>query len=350
MTITIRGGASGAGTITHASDASLRAYGTLANLTFAAGAAHYNPHINRILVPYKTDAHDFSPAAVQSDLFQPSGSATISAAFWALPVAVPLGGPDQLGAAEGLGGLALSLAPGLLAGWSGLRPRLARSGPLVSLGTPMLIVDLSTLAVTATAIDATAAMAKLNLWDERNTPRRSSVDLTFSARALAVYVSSCGPNPAEMLLLASVSAIAHLDRPVAADGGRITMYSDQATVAFVELGSGTTVFVLAPISIPAAGPEPAPIGLVLRNLFLKTTGPLGFFVFGKGALSGQDIAVDAGVVLIAFRRLLSIPMLPDPYAASFDYVATGGRIADGGVRVATSTPDLVAVVELAPAG
>ena len=161
VTITIRGGASGAGTITHASDASLRAYGTLANLTFAAGAAHYNPHINRILVPYKTDAHDFSP-------------------------------------------------------------------------------------------------------------------------------------------------------------------------------------------IPAAGPEPAPIGLVLRNLFLKTTGPLGFFVFGKGALSGQDIAVDAGVVLIAFRRLLSIPMLPDPYAASFDYVATGGRIADGGVRVATSTPDLVAVVELTP--
>jgi hypothetical protein len=161
---------------------------------------------------------------------------------------------------------------------------------LVSLGASTLIVDLSTLAVTATAIDATAAMASLDLWDERNTPRRSSVDLTFSAPALAVYVSASGPNPAEMLVLASVSAVAHLDRPVAADGGRIAMQSDQATVAFVELGSGTTVFVLAPISISATGPEPAPIALVLRNLFMKTTAPLGFFIFGKAAISGLDIA------------------------------------------------------------
>jgi hypothetical protein len=114
--MTLRGAASGAGTITNASAASVTAYGTLANLTFAPGAAHYDPHINRILVPFKTDTHDFSAAAVQSDLFKPSGSATISAAFWALLVAVPLSGPDQLGAAEGIGGLALSLAPGLLAG------------------------------------------------------------------------------------------------------------------------------------------------------------------------------------------------------------------------------------------
>jgi hypothetical protein len=349
--VTIRGSAAGTGTITQAGTGSLTAYGTTANLTFTAAAAHYDAQVNRILVPFSTGTPTFSAATVHSDLFDPAGNAPVSAAFWALPAAVPTGGPAQLGAAEGIGGLALRLAPGLSAGWPALRKRVAHNGPLVGLGPTILIVDPGRLSVSSAAIDATPATASLLLWNERSTPRRSSIDLAFPSPVPALYLSVSGP-PAELLLLSSVSATAHVDRPLAADGGRLAIQSGQATVAFVELASGTTVFVLAPIPFPANGPVPAPIGLVLHNLFLKTSAPLGLQVSGSATASGSDLAIDAGSLIVAFKRLLAIPMLPDPYAASFDVAAPQGRITAGiAAGAATPVPDLAAIVNWAsPAG
>jgi hypothetical protein len=342
--MTIRGAAAGTGAITQAASASLVAYATAANLRFAPAAAHYNAQLNRILVPFNTDAHTFSAAAVHSDLFQPAGSAPVLAAFWALPAAVPVGGPGQLGTADGIGGLALSLAPGLSAKWSGLSSRVARTGPLASLGTSLLVVDPGSLTVTAASVDATPAAQSLLLWNERNPPRRSSVELAFPSPFPTVYLSTSGSNPAELLVFTSVSATAHLDRPVAADGRRFAIQSGQATVGFVELPSGTTVFVLAPIAFPATSPAPPPIGLVLRNLFLKTTPPLGFYLFGPAATSGPALAIDAGLVLVTFRRLLALPTLPDPYASSFDFEAVGRTISIAAAATVTPAPDLAAIV------
>ena len=344
-TMSLRGAAVGTGAITHAANGSLTAYGTTAALTFAGGPAHYNPQLNRILVPYRTPAPAFSAAAVQSNLFQPGGTAPISAAFWALPTAIPIGGPTQLGPALGVGGFGLSLAPGLSANWSGLRARLAQSGPPASLGACLLLVDPAILTVSAIAADATPAQCSLLLWDERNTPRRSSVDLTFPSALPTLYISTAAPTPAELVLLLGVTATAHLDRPVAADRGRLAMQSGSATVAYFELASETTVLVLAPMPFPANGPPPSPIGLALRNLFLKTTAPLGFLLIGPATASGPDLAVDIGFVLIAFRRLLAIPMLPDPYATNFDFGVTGGKIS-AGVAAPSATPaqDIAAIV------
>jgi hypothetical protein len=344
-TMSLRGAAIGTGAITQAANGSLTAYGTTAALTFAGGPAHYNAQLNRILVPYKTTAPAFSAAAVQSSLFQPGGSAPISAAFWALPTAIPIGGSTQLGPAQGIGGLGLSLAPGLSAKWSGLRARLAQSGPPASLGACLLLADPAILTVSAIAADATPTQASLLLWNERNTPRRSSVDLTFPSALPTIYISTAAPTPAELLLFLGVTATAHLDRPVAADGGRLAMRSGSATVAYFELASGTTVFVLAPMPFPANGPAPPPISLALRNLFLKTTAPLGFLIIGPATASGPDLALDIGFVLVTLRRLLAIPMLPDPYAANFDFGVTGGRISAGAAAPsATPTPDIGAIV------
>lgn len=328
-TMSVRGAAIGTGTITHAANGSLTAYGTTAALTFAGTTAHYSSQLNRILVPYKTSAATFSAAAVKSNLFQPGGSAPISAAFWALPTAIPPGGPLQLGSAQGIGGLGLSLKPGLSAAWSGLRARLAPGGPLASLNACLLLVDPAVLTVSAIAADYTPGQASLLLWNERNTGRRSSVDLTFPSAVPTLYISTTAPSPAELLLFLDVTATAHLDRPVAADGGRLAMHSGSASAAYFELSSGTTIFVLAPMPFPANGPAPAPIALALRNLFLKTTAPLGFLVVGPATASGPNLALDTGFVLVTFRRLLAIPMLPDPYAADFDFGVKGGRIVGG---------------------
>src|SRR5262249_51218424 len=167
-TMSLRGTATGTGTITQAGSGSLTAYGTTVALTFAGEPAHYDAQINQVLVPYKTAAPAFSAAAVQSHLFQPGASAPLSAAFSALPTAIPAGGPTPLGPAQGIGGLGLSLAPGLSAKWSGLRARLAQSAPLASLGACLVLVDPSIVTVSAIAADATPAQASLLLWNERN--------------------------------------------------------------------------------------------------------------------------------------------------------------------------------------
>jgi hypothetical protein len=344
-TMSVRGAAIGTGSITHAANGSLTAYGTTVDLTFVGGTSHYSPQLNRILVPYKASAETFSATAVQSNLFQPGGGAPISEAFWALPTASPFGGPTQLGPAQGIGGLGLGLKPGLSAAWSGLRARLAPGGPLASLNACLLLVDPAVLTVSAIAADVTQAHASLLLWNERKTARRSLVDLTFPSALPTLYISTAAPTPAELLLFLGVTATAHLDRPVAADGGRLAMQSGSATVAYFELSSGTTVVVLAPMPFPANGPAPAPAALALRNLFLKTTAPLGFLVIGPAATSGPDLALDTGFALVTFRRLLAIPMLPDPYAANFDFGVRGGRIVGGAIGPSpTPAPDIAGVV------
>jgi hypothetical protein len=344
-TVNLRGAAAGTGEITAAADGSLTAYGTTAALTFAGEPAHYESTSHRILVPYTTTASAFSAAAVQSNLFQPGGNAPISAAFWALSTAIPLGGPTQLGPAQGIGGLGLHLAPGLSAQWSGLGQRLAQTGPPASLGVCLLLVDPGILTVSAATADVTAAQASLLLWDERDTTRRSSVDLTFPTPVPTTYISTAAPTPAELLLLDDVTATTHLDRPVAADGGRLAMQSSSATVAYVELAGATTVFVLAPIPYPANGPAPSPTTIALRNLFLKTTAPLGFLVTGPATATGTDLALDGGFVLVTFARLLAIPMLPDPYASNFDFGDTRSRTTAASMTPSsTPTPNLAAIV------
>jgi hypothetical protein len=217
-TVSIRATGAGTGAISGAGEASVTAYGTTAALKFAAAAAYYDTEVNRILVPFKTDTSVFVAAGVQSDLFQPAGNAPIISGFWVLTALVPDGGAGQLGRATGIGGMGLGLNLGLTANWAGLRNRIAHNGSLAALGPTLLIVEPGHLTVSSPVLNATSGVASLLLWDERKTSRRSSVDLTFPGAVPTVFISSSGANPAEVLLFTSVTATAHLDRPVAADG------------------------------------------------------------------------------------------------------------------------------------
>jgi len=345
QSVRLRGTDSGSGSITHAANGSLSAYGTTAALTFANATAAFDAGVNRILVPYDTTSTTFNVAAVGSKLFQPGAHAPVFGGFWALPTAIPTGAPTELGPAEGIGGLSLGLQQGLSAEWAGLNARLAQLGPPAFLGQCLLIVEPATLTVTGPTVDARRARASVQLWTERNTPRRSSIDLTFESPLLGIFVSNAAPSPAELLQLQDVTVTGHLDRPVAADGHRVTLQSGLATIAYSELPSETTVYMSAPMTLAENAAAPPPTTIALRNLFLKTTPAQELVVVGSATPSGTDLALDRGVVVVRFGALMAIPMLPDPYVANFDFRATGGRITAGAANQSLAPrPDIAVVV------
>ena len=304
--------------------------------------------MNQILVPFNTDATVFRTADVQGDLFQPAGSAPIISAFWVLAALVPEGDPGQLGPAAGIGGIGLGLLPGLTALWTGLRNRIAQNGSLAALGPTLLVVEPGQLSVSSPALNATSALMSVLLWDERETSRRSSIDLTFPSAVSTLFVSRSGPNPAETLVFTSVKANAHLDRPVAADGGKLAIQSSRTRVELIESGEHVSVFVTALVTFSENDPPAALTALALQNLFIRTSPPLGVFLHGitrAGALVDGNLAVDAGFALVAFRIVLAIPTLPDPYASSFDYQFSRGRSSGEALNGSVShTPDLAAIV------
>jgi hypothetical protein len=87
---------------------------------------------------------------------------------------------------------------------------------------------------------------------------------------------------------------------------------------------------------------------VLQNVFIRTSEPLGIVLVGlaaAGALVDSSLALDSGFALMDFEIVLSIPMLPDPCAASFDIRFSRDRfIGQAVVNSVTRTPDLAAIV------
>jgi hypothetical protein len=320
-----------------ASDAAVTVYGVTCNLTFVEGvAATYNSELNRVLIPYRSAATTFAPASVRSQVFQPSGQTAVSRAAWALPVAVPPADAPQLGPVEGVGGLLLVLAPGLQATWSGLHSRVAGGVRTLNLAQTFLLIEPGRLTLKAQQAEAKRVTQTLQLWQESAAPRRCSIDLEFPQPVAVQFASHAATDPSEALLLNSVTAIAHLDQPISADGKRFALLSKQATAILSENSTSRFLRLGGPADLPPNGVEPT--ALVLTNLFLKTTQPLWLRLFGR--LNGPS-EIEQGSLHLGFGILAGIPMLPDPYASSWDIPYE--RLSRLGAGQAT-TANLAAVV------
>ena len=104
-------------TLDPAEVARLSAFGFGTNFTPAAGPVTYNPVLNVLAVPLTAQTSPFTVGSVKATAFSLAGAAPITAAAWALPVAVI--DPANLGAASGAGSLMLGLGAGLTGTWPG---------------------------------------------------------------------------------------------------------------------------------------------------------------------------------------------------------------------------------------
>src|SRR5581483_10386008 len=258
----------------------------------------------RILVPAKADITQFQAVEVHSNVFVPSGSAPVTAAAWALPVAITP--PNSLGNASGAGGLAIVVGDGISASWKG-------QSTAVPLGPAMILVDPGVITVVALTARGLGARESINLWAKQaGGPPVSRVDLSWPSQFGLRFISaSLGAEGA--ILTGSVAA--NLDRPVTVAGNRVFIQSKLAIIAFIESAVFTGIFIDAVLDPPPAPPSPPlPLAFAIRNSVFRTTPAANFAL--TGAFDGTNSA--QGIAAITFGLQFLLPTLPDPYAANVD--------------------------------
>lgn len=283
-------------------DARARAHGTNVGIARSAGAPFYDELTRSVVLPGTATARRFSFRRVRSAVWNAAGTARIERSGWAFPVTVTK--PEAAGEAAGSGSVWLELGRGISVRWEGVAVPVA-AGKTVVAAAP------GSLTTTAT-VAPDAVTQRLRLWDEdAEAKRQSSVEVTSAAGSTVIHVSLPGTEPGTDAALFAGRAVAHLDRPLAADGRRVAVRMPAAWLVLMATPTGIDASVLG--SDPRAGEAPH-FALALENALLKVRPPGSFLV--AGPLAGDQIESGRLWLRCALRWLL--PTLPDPYAASFE--------------------------------
>jgi hypothetical protein len=285
-------------TLDPAEVARLSVFGFGTNLTPAAGPVTYNPVLNVLAVPLTAQTSPFTVGSVKATVFSLAGTAPITAAAWALPVAVI--DPASLGAASGAGSLMLGLGPGLTGTWLGQATAVPLMQALLLAGPASLAVltadALGDLVLQQPALPATEP-GRLDLrWT-------TTFPIGFVSEAAGVEGAATQAN---------LSAV--FDRPVDLRGERLSLRAQAIPVLFTATAQGRFLLIDGPLQ-PLSD---APIAFALVNGVLRVTPPASIVLYG--AYDGTTL--DPAMVLLGYRMLALVPTLPDPYAASYGSVLT----------------------------
>lgn len=280
-------------TLDPAEVARLSAFGFGTNLTPATGPVSYNAALNVLAVPLTAQTSPFTVGSVKATAFSLAGTAPVTAAAWALPVAVI--DPANLGAASGAGSLMLGLGPGLTGTWLG-------QSTAVPLMQALLVAGPASLAVLTA--DAQGDLVLQQPAMPGTEPGR--LDLRWTTTFPVAFVSEAA-GAEGVATQANLSAA--FDRPVDLRGERLSLQAQAIAVLFAATAQGTFLLIdgqLQPLS-------PSPIGFALVNAVLRVTPAASIVLYG--AYDGTTL--DPAAVLLAYRLLALVPTLPDPYAASY---------------------------------
>jgi hypothetical protein len=285
--------------------ARLSAFGFGTNLTPAVGPVTYNPVLNVLAVPLTAQTSPFTAGSVKATAFSLAGAGPITAAAWALPVAVI--DPADLGAASGAGSLMLDLGPGLTSTWLG-------QATAVPLQQALLVADPASLAVLTADAQADLILQQPAL--PGTEPGR--LDLRWTTTFPIAFVSEAA-GVEGVATQANLSAA--FDRPVDLRGERLSLQAQAIPVLFAATAQGTSLLIdgqLQPLS-------QSPIAFALVNAVLRATPPASIVLYG-----GYDgITLDPAAVLLGYQLLALVPTLPDPYAASYGSILTALDQSDG---------------------
>lgn len=282
------------------SDATATAYAADVDIARSKEPPFHDALSRSVVIPGGTVSTPFDVSASRSTLFKLAGAGAVARDGWSLGVVVT--SPAALGQANGAGSLWFELAAPLRAQWTGL----ARQGLLTR----------SILRLAPGSIDWSAQTVSgeieqtLRLWDEpaADPPRRSSATVTSTASSVVEYVSVPG---FEAVLLPG-KAVAHLDRPIVADGARLAVRMPDATLGVLEDMAGTGAALIA----SDVGAQNRPhLALALENALLKVRPPQLLFIAGPL----NDDRFESGRLVLALAHRMVLPTLPDPYAANFEF-------------------------------
>ena len=273
-----------------------------------------------VLIPCSASPASFGFIQSASTIFTPSGSAAITGAAWALPLAVT--GIATLPEAAGPGVCELQLGRGaeLSTGLDGGTPVPVASW-LLQIGTGTLLAE------AASAAQAPAGTT-LTLWPER-APATRTATIEFDTATASAFGFQA--SAASELLIVTGDLTAHLDRPLDASGLRIP-FRTTGTNAFV-LVQHTQASTLGLVSGTQTAQGLSGLSLVLENALLRTSAPTTLTVAGP-LQADQFGSCTAKVV---FPLQWALPTLPDPYATTFSASQVAASGSASGTALATVT-------------
>jgi hypothetical protein len=279
--------------VTAVADASLEAYGQTVNLHWAGAAPAFAAATSQLLLPLDFLPGQFHAGAAASKVLQPSGTAPILQASWALPVAVTT--PAGLGEAAGAGALQLTLGAGLAEQWAGLPEAAALKGAELYFAPGQIVI-------LAAGSGAQQVSQAFRLWQS------SSIDFVRARRFGTFFYCQAGLEWFEV----NGAAVAHLDRPLRADGSRFALKIPNGVLLIAETAAARS-FIAIGLALETKPAET--VAIALENALLVVDRPVAMAVFGELDPANPS-AVEAGLVGLELGIRGILPTLPDPYASS----------------------------------
>ena len=282
-------------------DSSVDAYGSALTLTRNNANAFIDEQTQSLVLPATPSPSTFNFSTVRSDVWEISGQSPVSRSGWSWPMATV--DSSALGEAAGAGHAWLELAPGFSLDWKGKAAGIVRTQKSVLTFMPGEIAAYVVLA-------GSGAGQTLELWTDQaaDPPRNCSAEIPSGRGSAFQYLS----RPGFEAILFSGELDVHLDRPLAADGGRIRIHFAAGWFFIVESSASKTAGILAYDVTAANSPH---ISYCLENGLVKARLPVWFTV--SGAWDGNQV-LPSGLVSLRFPYRFVLPILPDPYAANFD--------------------------------
>jgi hypothetical protein len=291
-------------------------------------AVQWNPVLNRILLPFKTDVSAFIVNKCKSTVCLLKGKAPISGSFWALnAAAIDISAPLQ---ADGTGAMGVVVKDGLEAAWPGLKDANLHHESHASLKNALVMLMPGRINIGTLFASNPAGKQRYKLWNELPALNGSStqfIDLSYTKQFSFFF--DCLSSGVESIV-AQANCTNSVNRPVQADGAPFKVESLQ-TVFALSMSKHHKVVMLYDDNIildnwqksfiPKKNTPPLPVTFIsssvaLNNALLTVSPVSGMLLYGD--LRNGD-TFEKCLLIYSFGLLQYLPTLPDPYAANISF-------------------------------
>lgn len=282
--------------------------------------------LNRIALPYKTDVQEFVINQSKSPLCTINGKATILSSAWLLPAAaININAPLE---AEGIGAMAIGVIDGLEVGWIGLKDTNLYDLSTAHLKNALVMLMPGRLNISTLFASSPTSKQRFNLWQEQTIEGIELpvqyVDLNYSNQFFFFFDSL---QVGAETLAVQANCVAHINRPVKADGRAFELESMQ-TLFSMSMSQSIQLAMLYDDNIlldnwhntykPIPGIPEQPVSfkssaIALNNALLTTSPVYSFLLYGD---IKDENSFDKCLLILSFGLLRYLPTLPDPYAAN----------------------------------
>ncbi|MBI1826028.1 MAG: hypothetical protein HY287_02585 [Planctomycetes bacterium] len=291
---TIEFGPTGA-QLTALSDSSVNVYGQAVPFHWNGAVPAFEGVTNEIVTLLTFTTNQFHVSAAESEVLVLSGTGPIQAASWALPVATTT--PGNLGEAAGAGALMLAIGAGLSQRWAGLTQA-------ADLNETWLHLIPGQIVILALGSGTQQTPQVFDLW------LNSTIDFASTRPFISFYLSQPGSEWFEV----GGDAVAHLDRPLRADGSRFALRILNGALIISQTMQGFGVQIGLALNTKTVD-KVKRMPIVLQNALVLVDSPVAMSVFGELDSSNPN-AVKTGLIGLEFGVRGLLPTLPDPYACS----------------------------------